>query len=103
MTQIIVDFSPAGTAEGLHHDRFDLGFLGHKTITRASEIEFDEQSQSFYVRLPGQAVDAVSAACRGFSGYDVARQFEVAWLNACRQAGVDPLSLQGDALAMKVR
>lgn len=112
MTEMLIDFRPAGQVEGLHFDAFPLGFLGNMTITRASEILFNEPGQDWYIQIPGagcplepdfQAVYPDSIHTVAFSGYDSARKFEVSWLQACRTAGVRPISREGFALARKLR
>jgi len=86
--EIVIDFNDTGTVEGLHHDEFDLKFLGRKIVGRASEIFHDADSDTWYVLLPHQVEmgDSYSAA-RGFVSYDQARRFEVVWLNECRKRG----------------
>jgi len=99
--EIVVSFEPTGHVHGLHHDSFDLGFLGNKKIARASTIEFDEEQQSFYVLVDGE--DSPPAVATGFSGYDVARDFEVRWLQECMLARVHPHSTKGLELAKNTR
>jgi hypothetical protein len=96
--KIVVSFTPHGTAHGLHHDEFDLGFLGPKTLSRASSIEFDETSQTFYVLPSGKTTPLPYAT--GFVRYGDARKFEVAWLQTCELMQVcDPHSLAGTIVA----
>lgn len=73
---IVIRIDAVGTVHGLHYDNFDLGFLGPKQIERASEILFDDDSQTFYVLLPGFTVPT-GHSLRGFPKYDMARSFEV--------------------------
>lgn len=73
-TDIVIRIDAHGTVHGLHHDNFDLGFLGPKKIERASEIMFNEASQTFYIELPNIcSLDVL----KGFLKYDHARAFEV--------------------------
>ena len=97
----MIDCKNDGTVEGLHFDQFDLGFLGPKTVTRASEIVYNEATQLWDVVLPGQskAFNAVT----GFSGYDIARRFEVEWLQGCRKEGIPPISVPGEFIAIMIR
>lgn len=100
--EIVVNISPTGLVSGLHFDEFDLGFLGDKKIGRASSINFDESDQSFYVLITGETNPPEVA--RGFSGYDIARNFEVEWLQACMKAqNVRPHSAIGIELAALIR
>lgn len=79
-----------GTVSGLHYDDFDLGFLGKKKIGRASEIQFDEDTQKFFVELPQLKGARVPNFLAGFSGYDGARAFEVMVLETAIMSGVEP-------------
>ena len=83
--------SPDGTISGLHYDDLDLGFLGPKRIGRASEILFDDEAQTFYVELPQLSGGHVLPGfLQGFSGYDVARAFEVMLLETCAISQMNP-------------
>lgn len=100
--QFVINIETSGKTHGLHFDEFDLGFLGDKRISRASSIEFDEEAQSFFVLPAGY--DKPNSIATGFSGYDVARDFEVEWLQACMMAGkVQPHSTVGIVLAHEIR
>lgn len=101
--EFVIDFNNGGSAQGMHFDEFDLGFLGKKHIERASEIFHDETDDSWKIILPGQDANNVAPACKGFTGYDVARRFEVDWLQACRKQGFDPLDNNGLSLASTIR
>jgi hypothetical protein len=108
--QIVIDIRGAGAVEALHMDEFPLSFLGTMQIERASTIEFDGASQTFFVLLTDAATQHADrqptngiVPARGFSGYDVARKFEVSWLQESRKAGVDPLSGTGVEIAQAVR
>lgn len=100
--QMVFDFSGSGTVEGLHFDSFDLGFLGDKTISRASEIIFNEDDQNWNILLPGKQLPECSAV-EGFDTYDEARKFEVAWLQECRKAFVKPDTKDGWVIATQLR
>lgn len=100
---IVINFDATGRVEGMHRDEFSLDFLGHQRITRASEIKFNEATQLWDIYFPfANGWHTIAPAC-GFSGYNVARDFEVALLNACRLEGIDPLSYAGEALATQLR
>lgn len=100
--EIVVTFKPSGVVTALHMDEFDLGFLGDKKIGRASTIEFDESRQSFFVLIDGESTPPEIS--RYFKGYDIARGFEVEWLQACMKAGsIHPHSSDGLAIAEVIR
>lgn len=96
----VIDFTPQGTVQAMHNDKFDLSFLGSQSITRASEIQFDAATQRWAIWLPkpwphvGGEYFVVPDG-KGFHTYDGARQIEVKWLNACRLEGVKPMSTEG--------
>ncbi len=103
---MVVNFSATGMVTAMHRDAFDLGFLGKQSVSRASEIKFNEDTQLWDVYLP---VDyhrmqwhAIDAAC-GFAGYNEARQFEVKWLENCALNSVEPLRPAGIAIAALLR
>ena len=99
--EIVIDFANNGTVESMHFDEFPLGFLGKATVERASEIFFNEDTQLWDILLPGQEAPCVNAA--GFAGYDVARRFEVEWLQECRKARVPPTTEFGMVLCHELR
>jgi hypothetical protein len=101
--EMIMNVGPQGQVTGLHFDEFPLGFLGPMEIGRASEILWDETDQSWFVTIPGQSIADVSDAASGFTTYKAARQFEVEWLQGCMKEGVDPLSPQGENVALELR
>lgn len=98
--EIVLDFDSNGQAQGMHFDQFDLGFLGDKHVTRASEIVYNDTTQLWDVVLPNQGI--AHTPLQGFSGYDVARAFEVQWLQECRKREVDPYSLDGAVVAIEL-
>jgi hypothetical protein len=102
MEELVIDISPEGKVEALHMDEFDLGFLGKKKISRASEIHFNEESQLWDIILPGRDKPE-NEAVMGFVSYDVARSFEVEWLQAARKNRVSPESTPGHILAIRIR
>ena len=99
--ELVINFAPTGEVNALHMDKFDLGFLGKKTLGRASTIEFDEEDQSFFVLPDGETEPFVPAT--RFSGYDVARSFEIDWLQECMKAECTPHSRQGKLIAINIR
>lgn len=103
---MVISFDPAGPVNALHRDEFTLDFLGARTITRASDIRFDEQTQLWDVWLPeapgSQNFFRVEEAA-GFPSYNAAREFEVQWLDACLLAGVDAFEDLGRSIASQIR
>lgn len=100
--EIVVDFSDKGSVAGMHFDDFDLGFLGRKHVTRASEIFHNSETQLWDVILPGHESVACTHAS-GFSTYNAAREFEVLWLQNCRMDSVAPDSDAGISIAAIAR
>lgn len=97
----VVQVSAAGVLNGLHFDDFDLGQFGKKSVARASEIFFNEDSQLWDIQLPYQ--DKPFPEARGFGSYDEARRFEVEWLQECMIRGVDADSRPGAAVCRILR
>lgn len=102
---LVLDVSPTGGVEGMHMDRFDLGFLGDKKIERASEIIFNEKTQKWDIHVntkdcfsPLRMVEAA-----GFDTYEGARSVEVRWFNASRFADTPPISVAGLELLRAIR
>lgn len=103
---LVLTFDASGEVEGLHMDKFDLGFLGDKTVRRATEIVFDETGQKWdiIVCLPnGRPAPFAHSGQSGFATYEQARDVEVAWLNLCRVQDVEWSSIQGAALLDEAR
>ena len=111
----VIDFKLDGEVQAMHNDKFDLSFLGNQSIERASELKFNEETQTWGIWLhrgdhhwsfnsggitrfnpPVEGAD-------GFATYDGSRQVEVAWLNSCRRDGVEPTSDQGLAHLRRIR
>lgn len=88
---LVISFKPSGEVESLHIDKFDLGFLGAKSIRRATEIIFDEKAQLWGIVMLSEAGSRENGwpGQRGFATYEQARDVEVAWLNLCRAKGVE--------------
>lgn len=103
MLDIVIDIAPNGRVSGMHRDEFNLNFLGKQTITRASELTHNPDSQRWEIRLPPAsgaentptAQWPVIAQCGDFASYNEARDFEVSWMNECRKQGVEPGSERG--------
>lgn len=90
----VIDVTPDGLVQSLHNDSFNLGFLGDQKIERASDIRFDEATQTWGIWLKeGDGFIEPGAYLSGFDSYDYARRFEVLYLNYCRLHCVDPCSV----------
>lgn len=89
MDNLVIDFLDDGCVEAMHVTQFDLGFLGNKSVKRATEILFDENTQKWYLSL---CTDAGPHPLPKYQwlDYDTARDAEVVWLNSCRRGGIDP-------------
>lgn len=109
--ELVVDFLESGEAQAMHVDSFDLGFLGNKNVKRATEIKFNEETQSWGLHLP---VNAQNQECveptyrpvseaQGFPSYEVARDAEVLWLNVCRAMGAEPSSAYGVKVIARIK
>lgn len=106
MKEIVINIAEDGPVTALHFDEFDLGFLGQKKVERASEILFNEDSQDWRIEIPdltprnpafsGTPPDVYTIS--GFSGYDVARAFEVDFLQACMKRNVSPHSREAEQI-----
>jgi hypothetical protein len=79
--EIVLDFSPSGGAEAMHFDHFPLSFLGKMKVTRASEIVFNQDTQSWDAHIFGSGTLIVE----DFPGYGIARHFEVEFVQTCRK------------------
>lgn len=104
----VIEFSLMGHVEAMHNDAFDLSCIGPQSITRATEIKFNEETQSWSICEPmvcrddWGAFDAFPHA-DGFTSYEVARKVEVEWLNRCRLHGVHARSIKGGFFLKAVR
>lgn len=80
----VVSIGPAGTVKAMHTDKFSLGFLGNQVIVRASDICWDEKTQSWgiHFNIDGAFVYPLPVY-QGFAGYEDAREFEVAVMQEC--------------------
>lgn len=103
---VVITFDTEGGAESLHIDKFDLGFLGKKHITRATDIRFDDEAQAWTIYLldaQGENPELAWKECKGLPTYEVARTVEVAWLNLCRVNDADPRSGEGHTYLNQAR
>lgn len=76
-----------GQAETLNKSFLDLRRLGHVSMRRSSEIEFDETEQMHYIRLLEPKLEHLNETLAGmfFPTYEDAVDFEVRLLNFARK------------------
>lgn len=104
----VIEFSPMGHVEAMHNDAFDLSCIGPQSITRATEIKFNEESQDWAICEPMVCADDYGgwypfANAEGFKTYEGARKAEVEWLNRCRLLDIQPRSIRGGFILKAVR
>lgn len=100
---MVVDFNSDGSAEAMHRDQFDLGFLGKQEIQRASEIVFDPETQKWDITVTREQLGTPEAffayvRSKGYATYEEARTAEVTWFEDCRLLSLSPLSIKGASL-----
>lgn len=93
--ELVIDCKSDGTVESMYCDKFQLGFLGKQSISRASEIAFNTETQLWDIHVLSEQGEATHELASHFRSYEEARDIEVAWFNAARLAGVNPLSPRG--------
>jgi hypothetical protein len=102
--ELVYDFTVEGAVHGMHHDCFNIGFLGAQKIQRASDIRFDSEDQKWDIWLIVDGKEVIpTLPLSGFAGYDEARKFEVEALNACRKLGVSADSIRGNCIIENLR
>lgn len=95
----VINFSTEGVVRSMHNDRFSLGFLGDQAITRASDIRWSVEDQSwgiwFAVKKEGHEPEFIYPyrTYRGFDSYDAAREFEVQVMNEAMLRRLPPTNL----------
>lgn len=105
---MVIDFTPDGGAEAMHRENIlDLGFLGKQEITRASDIRFDSEKQTWGIWPSVDCLPEGEGFCSpdgfvpppkyadGFTSYETARQVEIAWFERCRLRDWVPMSDDG--------
>lgn len=104
MDTLVIEVGATGKVSSLHTDKFDLGFLGPKSIHRQTEIAFNEHTQKWDIHyLVAGNLEFRTKALDGFDGYEEAREFEVRWVNACRLHQITPTDYLGVAYAKFLR
>ncbi len=99
--ELVYNVGTSGKTVGLYEDSIDLSAIGKQTITRATSIDHNTETQKFdVVLLPNREC---FDPCKGFDKYAHGNQFEVEWLNRCRQAQVKPQSILGQLIAEQAR
>ena len=95
MEHVIV-INPNGAVKSVHNDKFNLGFLGPQTIQRASDIRFDEDSQTWgiWFKVRGDFHPPALPSHYGFDSYETARQVEVRIMNESMKTGSCPTRIQ---------
>ena len=89
----VVAISPTGAVRAMHHDDFSIGFLGTQAIRRASDIVWDEDTQSWGIQfIVGEVRETIQQIHCGFDSYSDARAFEVAVMNECLKRQTSPVS-----------
>ena len=99
--ELVYTIGTSGKTEGLYDDSIDLSAIGKQTITRATSIDHNPDTQKFDVVLLPQG--QLFEPCKGFDKYSHGNQFEVEWLNKCRLAQVLPQSKLGQVMAEEAR
>lgn len=95
---MVIDFHPNGVVEAMHReDVMTLGFLGPMSVTRASDIKFDTETQKWDIWLADDTGGFLppERPARGFDTYEEARDAEVAWLERCRKIDIAPSTSSG--------
>lgn len=95
MNHVII-IRPDGVVTAMHNDQFPLGFLGNQTITRASDIRFDADSQTWgiWFFVDGEFVPPGQPTHYGFDSYEAARDKEVQVMNVSLSEDRCPLAVQ---------
>lgn len=94
MEHVIV-IGASGVVKAMHNDKFPLGFLGHQTIERASDIRFDTPSQTWgiWFNVGGEFVPPAMSTHQGFDSYESARDYEVRVMNESLKSGLCPTAI----------
>lgn len=75
MSELVLVIDPDGTVRSLYTDKIPLRELGKLTVDRASQIEFDHATQTWYVEFPD------GRRLTNFASRDEAIACEVSHLN----------------------
>jgi hypothetical protein len=100
-TSMVISVGRDGTTQGLYMDSMTLKSVGRQDVQRATDISFNNATQLFDVYMLPECTRLVSSS--DFPEYELARKFEVTYLNTCRLAGVDKFSPEGLGLAYIAR
>ncbi len=94
MDSMVIVIDANGSVEHTLKDSFfDTRFLGERTITRLSEVLFDERAQQFYIKWlqgpnAGNTELDSDGGTRMFDTYEDAVSHEILTLNNQRSAGL---------------
>lgn len=91
----VIACKPDGSVEAMYCDNFQLSFLGKQKITRASEIQFNEDTQLWDIHVVTGEGLVTHETASGFRNYEEARCVEVRWFNSARAEDENPLSPRG--------
>lgn len=74
----------------MHCDKFNLAFLGKRSVRRASDIKHNPDTDCWGIYMDNGKGEFMLTgnALQGFAEYEEARKFEVEWLNRCRMIGL---------------
>jgi hypothetical protein len=104
MDSMVINFSADGQVEATHNDKFDLGFLGKQSITRATDITWNADTQLWDMHVANEAGQFILVSeGAGFVNYESARKMEVRWLTMARLHDCAPLSIEGRNLLLVLR
>lgn len=107
--RMIIDIGPDGAVMCMNREGvFDVGFLGNRSIRRATDIRFNETTQSWdiWVAAPAHGIEAFikpSAPFSGFPTYEDARGHEVDWMEECLLQDYNPVSSEAADLMARMR
>ena len=92
----VIIIGTTGAVKSMHNDRFNLGFLGQQFIDRASDIRFNEVTQSWgiWFKVRGDFHPPALPSHYGFDSYETARQVEVRIMNESLKTGRCPTRIQ---------
>jgi hypothetical protein len=92
----VILFDTSGGVKAMHNDSFSLGFLGTQRIERASDIRFDETTQSWgiWFFIDGRFVAPILLSHYGFDSYEAARNKEIQVMNESLLTGRLPTTVQ---------
>lgn len=102
---MVIDILADGGMQAMHReDVLNIAKLGHATISRASDIVHNPDTQCFDIHLAqGSGFAPPLPEATGFGSYEDARQMEVLWLEMARLHDVLPESDEGRKMLHHLR